>query len=297
MREVRRGRLAGPDLFFGRIAAAISPLPCITLRAVRLFSFLCHGLIAVVLTLLTQIGGVAYVMALLATKLWRRAGSPRWRRTVYLTVATLLVYTIASWAMPLLAANFDRVPVRCGATTKVACLLNRAYLRSTTITVVNKLDRDMASRFRHSHVTVLEGSFPLFDGFPLPPHLSHHDGRKVDLAYFYRDARGQPIPRGSPSPLGYFHFQQPRPGDHEPCAGRFTPLRWDFAWLQPKEPAWVLDEERTRAMILWLKARPEVTRIFIEPHLADRLGVGGGKVRFQGCQAARHDDHLHVEVQ
>jgi hypothetical protein len=49
-------------------------------------------------------------------------------------------------------------------------------------------------------------------------------------------------------------------------------------------------------MILWLKARPEVTRIFIEPHLADRLGVGGGKVRFQGCRAARHDDHLHVEI-
>ena len=63
-----------------------------------------------------------------------------------------------------------------------------------------------------------------------------------------------------------------------------------------KAPAWVLDEERTRAMILWLKARPEVTRIFIEPHLADRLGVGGGKVRFQGCRAARHDDHLHVEI-
>jgi hypothetical protein len=82
--------------------------------------------------------------------------------------------------------------------------------------------------------------------------LSHHDGRKVDLAYFYRDASGQPIALGSPSPVGYFHFQQPRPGDREPCAGRFTPLRWDFDWLQPKEPAWVLDEERTRAMILWL---------------------------------------------
>jgi len=24
--------------------------------------------------------------------------------------------------------------------------------------------------------------------------------------------------------------------------------------------------------------------------------VAGGKVRFQGCAAARHNDHLHVEV-
>jgi hypothetical protein len=259
-------------------------------------SFLRHALIVVVLTLLTQIGGLAYLVALLATRRWHRGDRPRWLRAVSLTAATLLIYAIASWAMPLLATHFDRVPVRCGATTKVACLLNRAYLRTAAMSVVNELDRDMAGRFPHSHVTILEGSFPLFDGFPLPPHLSHHDGRKVDLAYFYRDASGQPIALGSPSPVGYFHFQQPRPGDREPCAGRFTPLRWNFTWLQPKEPAWVLDEERTRAMILWLKARPEVTRIFIEPHLADRLGVGGGKVRFQGCQAARHDDHLHVEI-
>lgn len=260
-------------------------------------SFVGHALIATLLTLLTQIGGLAYVDALLATRPWRRAGSPRWRRAVCLPLATLLVYAIASWAMPLFATHFDRVPVHCGTTTEVACWLNRAYLRTTTMSVVNRLDRDMSAQFSHSHVTVLEGSFPLFDGFPLPPHLSHNDGRKVDLAYFYRDASGQPIARGSPSPVGYFHFQQPRPGDREPCAGRFTPLRWSFAWLQPKEPAWILDEERTRAMVLWLKARPEVTRIFIEPHLADRLGVSGGKVRFQGCQAARHDDHLHVEVQ
>ncbi|HSE75000.1 MAG TPA: hypothetical protein VLB05_10830, partial [Dongiaceae bacterium] len=200
------------------------------------------------------------------------------------------------WVVPLTAAQFGRVPVRCGATTAVACMLNRAYLRPTTISVVNELDRSIASRFPHSHVTVLEGSFPFLDGFPLPPHLSHNDGRKVDLAYFYRDASGQLIARGSPSPIGYFHFEQPRPSDRQPCAGRFAPLRWDFAWLQPKAPAWVLDEERTRAMILWLQARPEVTRIFIEPYLADRLGVGDGKVRFQGCEAARHDDHLHVEV-
>ena len=72
-------------------------------------------------------------------------------------------------------------------------------------------------------------------------------------------------------------------------------LRWDFDWLQPVQPRWRLDEERTRAMILWLVERPEVTRLFLEPHLAERLGVAGGKVRFQGCRAARHDDQLHVE--
>jgi hypothetical protein len=250
-----------------------------------------------ILTLLTQIGGLAYIIALLAVPSRRRGEAKRWARPALIASTAVTVYTIASiWVVPLVAAQFGRVPVRCGATTTVACMLNRAHLRSTTISVVNELDRSMASRFPHSHVTILEGSFPFFDGFPVPPHLSHDDGQEVDLAYFYRDVSGQPIARGSPSPVGYFYFEQPRPGDVMPCSAQFSPLRWGFGWLQPEKPRWVLDEQRTRAMILWLKARPEVTRIFIEPYLADRLGVSGGKVRFQGCQAARHDDHLHVEV-
>jgi hypothetical protein len=260
-------------------------------------SFLCHALIVVVLTLLTQMGGIAYVAALLATRRRGGAETSRWWRTAHLTAATALIYTIASVAiLPTLAVLLGRERVPCASTTLVGCVLNRTYLKPETLALITALDQAMASRFPGSNITILEGSFPFFDGFPLPPHLSHHDGRKVDLAFVYRDASGRPIAKESPSLVGYFHFQQPRPGDREPCAGRFTPLRWDFAWLQPKEPAWVLDEERTRAMILWLKARPEVTRIFVEPHLADQLGVGGGKVRFQGCQAARHDDHLHVEV-
>jgi hypothetical protein len=261
-------------------------------------SFLCHALIAIGLTLLTQIGGLAYVAALFATKRWRSTAVSRWRRCAYLATATVLIYTVASIAMvPPLAVVFGRERVPCTSTTFAGCVLNRTYLKPKTLALIASLDQAMASRFPGSNVTVLEGSFPFFDGFPLPPHLSHRDGRKVDLAYFYRDASGRPVARGSPSPVGYFHFQRPHPGERDPCAGRFTPLRWDFAWVQPTEPAWALDEERTRAMILWLKARPEVTRIFIEPYLANRLGVSGGKVRFQGCQAARHDDHLHIEVQ
>jgi hypothetical protein len=39
-----------------------------------------------------------------------------------------------------------------------------------------------------------------------------------------------------------------------------------------------------------------VERVFIEPYLAKRLGVSSPRLRFQGCGAARHDDHVHVEI-
>jgi hypothetical protein len=260
-----------------------------------LISYLCHALIVALLTLLTQIGGVAHLAALLATRRWRRGS--RCRRAASLAAATILIYVTASIAIvPPLAGQFGRVRIPCATSTLVGCALNRTYARPQLADLIESMNAQLARESPGSRITVLDAGFPFFDGFPLPPHLSHDDGRKVDLAYFYRDATGQSIARGSPSPVGYFHFQQPRPGDREPCAGRFTPLRWSVAWLQPREPVWILDEERTRAMIQWLRARPEVTRIFIEPHLADRLGVDGGKVRFQGCAAARHDDHIHVEV-
>jgi hypothetical protein len=138
---------------------------------------------------------------------------------------------------------------------------------------------------------------PFVDGFPLLPHLGHKDGKKVDLALFYRSATtGEPILTGSPSPIGYFHFQQP-PANAAPLPCHFVRNRWNFSWLQPEKPPWLLDPERTRAMIRWWNERAEVKRIFLEPHLAQSLGVDGGKVRFQGCFAARHDDHVHVEIQ
>jgi hypothetical protein len=38
-------------------------------------------------------------------------------------------------------------------------------------------------------------------------------------------------------------------------------------------------------------------KIFIEPHLKNALGITDGHVRFQGCRAARHDDHVHIQVE
>jgi murein endopeptidase len=183
------------------------------------------------------------------------------------------------------------------AATYLTCASNRGYVRPEVVALIEALGNEVAQQFPGSRVTTLEGNFPFLDGSPLLPHLSHRDGRKVDVAYFYRSSEGSAaLAHGSPSWLGYFIYEQPRQGDPLPCAGRWTPLRWNFDRFQPDSPNWRLDEQRTAWMLTWLKSQPQVARIFIEPHLAQRLGVAGGKVHFQGCQAARHDDHIHVEI-
>lgn len=258
--------------------------------------YLFHGFVFATLTLLTQVGGIVYVAAFGLCALVQRSG--RWRRAGTVVALTLALYGVLSFVIvPGVAPLFGRVRIPCTMTTAVSCALTRNYAYPALLDLILDLDAAMADRYPGSHVTVLDANFPFFDGFPLVPHLSHDDGKKIDLAFFYMDAgSGAAISGGSPSPIGYFYFQQPRADDVQPCADRFTPLRWDFDWAQPRTSAWALDEERTRVMIEWLSARPEVKRLFVEPYLARRLDLANDKLRFQGCQAARHDDHLHVEL-
>ena len=60
---------------------------------------------------------------------------------------------------------------------------------------------------------------------------------------------------------------------------------------------YTFDAERTSELLRRLAAHPAVSRLLIQPHLKTRLGLAAyDKIRFQGCKAARHDDHVHVEL-
>ncbi len=126
---------------------------------------------------------------------------------------------------------------------------------------------------------------------PFPPHLSHGDGREVDMAVFYRTTEGRPLNK-PPSLNGYGAHEPARPGDPLPCKGITRP--GDDG--TPADRAWRLDEGRTRDLLGLLIQSPQVKRIFLEPHLKRRFGLETeAKVRFAGCWAAPHDDHLHVD--
>lgn len=56
-------------------------------------------------------------------------------------------------------------------------------------------------------------------------------------------------------------------------------------------------EEANRYLLIELAKHPKVRKIFIEPHLKERLGLSQyDKIRFHGCHAVRHDDHIHIEI-
>lgn len=266
--------------------------------------------VVVLLTLLTQIGGLVMlgVWGVSRLALPRKTGTGR--RALINALLFVVVYGATSVLLvPPLAALGGRVPLPCRAQPDHAfaagnvllCALNRHYVVPDLVMLLSELSGEIERSFPGTTTLFLDANFPFLNGFPLLPHLSHGDGRKLDLAFYYADADGRYLPAATRSPIGYWAFEQPSASDASPCGARsLLSLRWDLNFLQDKFPDRVLEPRRTRAalqLLLSESARFKVDRVFIEPYLAARLGVQASPaLGFQGCRAARHDDHIHIQI-
>lgn len=243
---------------------------------------LVHGLIAVFLTIVTQIGGIA----------WIASRFTRWPLAGFLGLYAALTLSML-WIAPL----FGRVPLTCWADrplqmqSTLYCVLNRNYMRPELLALLPDTAAHVETAHPGTETLVLDASFPLIDGFPLLPHLSHDDGGQADIAFFYRDETGF-LPRRTRSPIGYFAFED---GPSQ-CPPVWPTLRWDMAMLQPAFPDWTLEPSRTSALVRALSGDARTGRIYLEPHLVQSLGVAHPNIGFQGCRTARNDDHIHVQL-
>lgn len=241
-----------------------------------------HGLWIVFLTLLTQLGGIAWLIALC----FRR------RVSVF-----LVVYAGLCVSAMVLAPNFGRVPLSCTGTgplrvqSVMYCAMNRQYVTPEMKQVLVEFSQAIEQRHTATKTVVLDANFPFLTGFPLLPHLSHHDGEKVDIALYYKDDTGY-LPGKVKSPIGYFAFED----GPTTCPDRALTLRWDLPGLQNLWPNYSLDEDRMEAALTVLSNDERTGKIFIEPHLKARFAPNSPKIRFQGCRAARHDDHIHLQL-
>lgn len=267
-------------------------------------------LIVVVLTALTQVGGAILIFStLIVWSVFPLGRLGRVRATIAHTLTFIPLYcAICLLLIPPVAKVNGRVALQCypsvrhayGALTPLTCLLNRHYAVPGVEAALQRMAKAVSEAQPGTVIAYLDAGFPFLDGFPMLPHMGHRAGRDIDLAYFYVGPTGRYLPREARSPVGYFGFEQPAPGAARPCAGEaaFPTRRWDLDWLQPLLAPYRLDEVRTAEMLTWLVFEGPahgVSGLIIEPHMSERLGVHSQLIRFQGCEAARHDDHVHVD--
>jgi hypothetical protein len=275
----------------------------------KLAAWLLLILMFVILTLLTQIGGVIFIVTLLVACFAFPKSLHGWRRAGLSVIVFVVLYAAtAILVVPPIAALAGRIPLACraepsrpfAAASPIYCAFNRNYVDARLVPLLTEMSRSIDSAFPGTTTLFLDANFPFLDGFPLLPHLSHGDGRKLDIAYYYVRPDGSYLPGATRSPLGYFAFEQPGPNDTASCPERrWLTLRWNLNALQGLYPRRPMETTRTRAALLWLATEgPKfgVDRIFIEPYLAARIGVSSPLFGFQGCRAARHDDHIHIQI-
>jgi hypothetical protein len=167
--------------------------------------------------------------------------------------------------------------------------LNKLLVATTEIVAVHNIS-----------ISYLDANFPFFNGFPLLPHLSHNDGKKIDLSFIYETPKGELTHRRK-SVSGYGVFEPPtaqetnqinsceRNGHMHYSLARYLTFGSINDSLQ-------FSESGTRYLLQALLKQPTLGKIFIEPHLKERLNLRSAKVRFHGCHSVRHDDHVHVQL-
>jgi hypothetical protein len=247
-----------------------------------MFRIFINTLIILILTVLTQIGGLAWGIALFFK-----------RRLISFVVAYAAFSLAAIWIAP----HFGREALSCSESGPLQvqswmyCALNRNYVSPELADVLRDAAEEMDRQYPGTTTLVLDANFPFLNGFPLLPHLSHDDGEKADLAFYYSD-EGSYLRGATRSPIGYFAFEHGSTN----CPKRWPTLRWDFDFLQPLWHSYTLDHQRLRSVLIVLSDDDRVGKIFVEPHLTQSLNVSAPKIRFQGCRAARHDDHIHFQL-
>jgi len=259
--------------------------------------FFIHSVIFLLLTVITQVGGVIYLLALTVSRFFRQYVPFK------LPVVFLILYLLATFLfIPILAERFDRERVKHSDMIKPAnymtVLLNRNYVAPR----LNQVLRNTAKAMKGNgaRINYLDANFPFFNGFPMLPHLSHDDGKKLDLSFVYQDQAGKWSDK-QVSVSGYGIFEEPKKGETNTTKQCLN--RGHFYYGYPKYLSFgrinrdlQFSADGTKKMVKELLNQQAIGKLFIEPHLKQRLGLRNKRVRYQGCWSVRHDDHIHIQL-
>ena len=222
-------------------------------------------------------------------------------------ISFIALYLLATFILvPPLAKQFGRVPLPITSSltlqpaTTYTFLCNRHYVTPALKEVLLNSSQAIGEQYQGTITYYLDANFPFINGFPLLPHLSHNNGKKVDIAFYYKQTNGMQQ-RGSPSPIGYRAGEPALSSEINQTDICSKKGYWQYSFIQKlmgrfRKDNYAFDETKTKQFLAIALANESVGKVFIEPHLANRMGIKNPKLKFQGCHSVRHDDHIHLQL-
>lgn len=254
-------------------------------------------LLFVFLTIVTQIGGIVYLLSLIISKKlnWNIKFKPFILFIGLYLISTLLI-------VPLIAPFYGRVKVKHTEKIKPAnyltVLLNRNYVRSELNNLLVHTEKELNGSNIEIHY--LDANFPFLNNFPLLPHLSHNDGKKIDISLIYETKNGE-ITNKQKSISGYGVFEDPKFNEYnqiDKCLqnGYFKYDYPKYLTFGKINKDLIFSQKGTKKLISSILSYQNLEKLFIEPHLKKRMRLTHAKIRYHGCRAVRHDDHIHIQL-
>ena len=250
-----------------------------------------HLIIILFLTVLTQVGGLIWIITLWGSYKFKK-------RKRYLFPLLYLLFNLL--LIPPIAKVFGREKLPLFSDSlKPRNLVYPLFFRNYVAPELNVLLENASDQLKTTNITItyLDANFPFINGFPLLPHLSHSDGKKVDICFMYLDESGNSTNK-KPSGSDYGVYVNAKNRTATNCINKGY---WQYditkhvTFLEINDLEF--DKERTKNLIQELLHSKFTEKIFIEPYLKESLGLRNQtKIRFHGCQAVRHDDHIHLEI-
>lgn len=258
-----------------------------------------HIILIILLTITTQVGGLVYLFSILFIN--NKKKGYKAKRVFLFTI----LYTITTFLLvPKIATHFGRVKIEdhnsLEAHNFITKLCNRNYVSPKLNNTLNNITLQLVKEHPNLKVIYLDANFPFFNGFPLLPHLSHNDGKKIDLSFIYEN-QDKTVTNLKPSFSGYGIFVKPTEKEFKQTNYCKSKGYWQYDFTKylsfgniNKELK--ISENTTKYLLNIIAKNKDVSKIFIEPHLKSRLKINNQKIRFHGCKAVRHDDHIHFQI-
>jgi hypothetical protein len=262
----------------------------------RFLKILIHLIVIVFLTIITQVGGVIYGLSVF----FFRNKSIRKQFLAFTIIYLLFTFLI----VPVVAPVFGREKIKESFCLEAKSVFykftNRNYVTPELNFSLTTLSNELVRKNKNLKLIYLDANFPFFNGFPLLPHLSHNDGKKIDISLVYEDSDGK-LTNKKPSVSGYGVYSGPTKREYNQPEVCRKKGKWQYDFpkyltLGTVNKDLKFSNKWNRILIELILKNDKVGKLFVEPHLKSRLGFNNKKIRFHGCQAVRHDDHIHFQL-
>lgn len=223
----------------------------------------------------------------------------RFKRLIYfIGVYAFFTLIIVPLLAPLLGRERIRHSDKINPTSFITVVLNRNYVRPSLNILLGNVEKKLKGT--DISINYLDANFPFINKFPLLPHLSHNDGKKLDISLIYETSAGV-ITNKQKSNSGYGYFEGPNANEVDQIKkckdkGYFQYDYPQYLTLGSINTDLEFSEKGTKRLILAILDESSLGKMFIEPHLKSRLNLNNPRVRYHGCRAVRHDDHIHIQL-